>query len=75
MKIYCSNCGCQLHSPLRYWRGLLAWHLVCSWWLDTRLWWQLGIIPPFLATAGDCIYDARECACRDRQLIPESDRA
>jgi hypothetical protein len=64
MAQYCPNCYNYRHSFKRAAIGFLAWHLVSRWWLSTRLWWKHGIIPPFLATAGDWIYDTRGCGCR-----------
>jgi hypothetical protein len=57
MTEFCPNCYSYKHPLWRAVRGFLAWHLVCRWW---PLAWSL---PPFLAAAGDWIYDTRGCGC------------
>jgi hypothetical protein len=61
---YCPRCFSYKHPLRDAVAGWLAWHFVCSWWLSSPLWWRFGILPPFLATAGDWIYDTRGCGCR-----------
>jgi hypothetical protein len=51
--LICEECNHPLHSRFRYFRGWLAWTLVCRWWPTA---WGL---PPLLAYAGDCIFDCR----------------
>jgi hypothetical protein len=53
---YCPNCFAYKHPLWRAVRGWLAWNLVCRWWPPLS-------IPPFLAIAGDWIYDTRGCGC------------
>lgn len=50
----CATCGNPRHFLPFYVRGWLAWHLF-RWW---PLRWGL---PPFLATAGDYLFDHRGC--------------
>lgn len=54
---YCPGCYSWKHPLRRAVLGFLAWHLIARWWPVA---WG---VPPFLATAGDWIYDTRGCGC------------
>ena len=53
----CGVCGNPRHFLFRFIVGWMAWHLVCDPWM--RL--TSRRLPPFLATAGDWLFDQRGC--------------
>jgi hypothetical protein len=54
---YCPNCYSWKHPLWRAVKGFVAYHAFRWWPLSWRR------LPPFLATAGDWIYDTRACGC------------